>query len=85
MTAIPLEQGKFEARLIGRGLEGFQNRAAVELQPSGVTELDAFLVGGFPRDEALILHRLTAKLATKNGQVGPRFGHRKFMTRRVGS
>jgi recombination protein RecA len=49
VTAIPLKQGKFEARLIGRGLEGFQNRAAVELQPSGVTELDAVLGGGFPR------------------------------------
>src|SRR5207245_7996062 len=33
----------------GRGLEGFQKRVAVELQPSGVTELDAVLGGGFPR------------------------------------
>jgi recombination protein RecA len=49
MTAIPLKQGKFEARLIGRGLEGFQNRAAAELEPSGVAELDAVLGGGFPR------------------------------------
>jgi len=49
MAAIPLKQGKFEAGLIGRGLEGFQNRAAVELQSSGVTELDAVLGGGFPR------------------------------------
>jgi recombination protein RecA len=40
---------KFDAGLIRRGLEGFQNRAAVELQPSGVTELDAVLGGGFPR------------------------------------
>ena len=49
MTAIPLKQRRFETGLIGRGLQGFQNRAAVELQPSGVTELDAVLGGGFPR------------------------------------
>src|SRR5215472_5148218 len=49
MVAIPLKQGKLEAALIGRGLEGFQSRVAVELQPSGVMELDAVLGGGFPR------------------------------------
>src|SRR5437016_12809182 len=49
MGAIPRKQARFDAGLIGRGLEGFQNRAAVELQPSGVTELDAVLGGGFPR------------------------------------
>jgi recombination protein RecA len=49
MTAIPLKQGKFGTGLIGRGLEGFQNHAAVELQPSGVRELDAVLGGGVPR------------------------------------
>jgi recombination protein RecA len=49
MIASSLKQGKFETGLIGRGLEGFQNRAAVELQSSGVTELDAVLGGGFPR------------------------------------
>jgi recombination protein RecA len=49
MAATPLKQGKFEPGLIGRGLEGFQNRAAGELQPSGVKELDAVLGGGFPR------------------------------------
>jgi hypothetical protein len=49
MAANPLKQGKFGTGLIGRGLEGFQNRADVELQPSGVTELDAVLGGGFPR------------------------------------
>src|ERR1700724_4149022 len=49
MVAIPLKQGRHETGLIGRGLEGFQNRASVELQPSGVTELDAVLSGGFPR------------------------------------
>lgn len=35
--------------LVGRGLEGFQRRTAVELQPSGIAELDAVLGGGFPR------------------------------------
>src|SRR5580658_1489042 len=49
MTAIVIKARKFGAALIGRGLEGFQNRAAVELQPSGVRELDAVLGGGFPR------------------------------------
>jgi recombination protein RecA len=49
MTAISLKQGKLEPGVVGRGLEGFQNRTAVELQPSGVTELDAALGGGFPR------------------------------------
>jgi recombination protein RecA len=49
MIALPRKQGKLDTGLIGRGLEGFQNRAAVELQSSGVTELDAVLGGGFPR------------------------------------
>jgi recombination protein RecA len=34
---------------MGRGLEGFQRRVEVELQPSGIAELDAVLGGGFPR------------------------------------
>jgi recombination protein RecA len=36
---------------VGRGLEGFRARLQepVELQPSGVEELDALLGGGFPR------------------------------------
>lgn len=49
MTTLPLKQGRIETGLIGRGLEGFQSRAIVELQPSGVAELDAMLGGGFPR------------------------------------
>jgi recombination protein RecA len=49
MIALSRKQGKLDTGLIGRGLEGFQNRVAVELQPSGVTELDAVLGGGFPR------------------------------------
>src|SRR5436309_2958266 len=49
MTALSMKQGKFEIAFIGRGLEGFQNRAVVELQPCGVTELDSVLGGGFPR------------------------------------
>ena len=48
MFAPSLKQGRYEA-LIGRGLEGFQRRSVVELQPSGVAELDAVLGGGFPR------------------------------------
>jgi recombination protein RecA len=49
MIALSGKQGKFDTRLVGRGLEGFQNRPAIELQPSGVRELDAVLRGGFPR------------------------------------
>src|SRR6266699_1348392 len=49
MIALSRKLGKLDTGLIGRGLEGFQNRAAVELQSSGVTELDAVLGGGFPR------------------------------------
>src|SRR5215472_2056864 len=48
MIAPALKHGRYEA-LIGRGLEGFQRRVEVELQPSGITELDAVLGGGFPR------------------------------------
>src|SRR6266478_2167794 len=49
MIAISPKHERFAASAIGRGLEGFQTRGAVELQPSGVTELDAVLGGGFPR------------------------------------
>src|SRR5262250_709779 len=49
MAALPLKQGKLETALIGRGLEGFQRRVAVELLPSGIAGLDAVLGGGFPR------------------------------------
>src|SRR5258708_39415386 len=48
MIGVPGKQGKLNTGLIGRGLEGFQTRA-VELQPSGVAELDVVLGGGFPR------------------------------------
>ena len=48
MSALPLKQG-IETGLIRRGLEGLQNRPTVDLQPSGVTELDSVLRGGFPR------------------------------------
>ncbi|HEY6386584.1 MAG TPA: hypothetical protein VIX91_12970 [Candidatus Acidoferrum sp.] len=48
MIAHFQKQGRYEA-FIGRGLEGFQRRSAVEPQPSGVAELDAVLGGGFPR------------------------------------
>src|SRR5439155_15995463 len=49
MSATLLKQGRLETALVGRGLEGFQRRVQVELQPSGVMELDAVLGGGFPR------------------------------------
>jgi recombination protein RecA len=49
MIALSRKPGKLDTGLIGRGLEGFQNHASVEFQPSGVTELDAVLGGGFPR------------------------------------
>jgi hypothetical protein len=49
MAAILIKQRKLEPGLVGRGLEGFQRRSAAELQPSGVSELDAVLGGGFPR------------------------------------
>jgi recombination protein RecA len=49
MIALLRKLGKLDTGLIGRGLEGFQNRASVEFQASGVTELDAVLGGGFPR------------------------------------
>lgn len=47
-SALRLE---LQAARVGRGLEGFtaRQREAVELQPSGVEELDAMLGGGFPR------------------------------------
>ena len=48
MIASSRKLGRYEA-VIGRGLEGFQRRSVVELQPSGVAELDAVLGGGFPR------------------------------------
>ena len=41
MIALSRKPGKLDTGLIGRGLEGFQNRATVELQASGVAELDA--------------------------------------------
>src|SRR5215831_11515794 len=49
MISIPRKQGRLETPLVGRGLEGFQRRVEVELQPSGIAELDAVLGGGFPR------------------------------------
>ena len=56
MNATPLKQGKLDTALIGRGLEGFQRRVEVELQPSGVAELDAVLGGGFPRGSLVELY-----------------------------
>jgi len=49
MTALSQKQAILETSFIRRGLDGFQSRASVDLQPCGVTELDAVLGGGFPR------------------------------------
>jgi recombination protein RecA len=49
MITISPQHERFEASAIGRWREGFQNRTAVELLPSGVLQLDAALGGGFPR------------------------------------
>jgi recombination protein RecA len=49
MAALSQKKAILETSFIRRGLDGFQRRAAVELQPCGVTELDAVLGGGFPR------------------------------------
>src|SRR2546429_5441707 len=49
MGATLLKQGRLETVLVGRGLEGFQHRVEVELQLSGIAELDSVLGGGFPR------------------------------------
>src|SRR6266480_2582764 len=56
MAATLLKQGRLETALVGRGLEGFQRRVEVELQPSGVMELDAVLGGGFPRGSLVELY-----------------------------
>src|SRR5215472_13750548 len=48
MIAPSRKQRRHEA-FVRRGLEGFQSRSVVELQPSGIAELDALLGGGFPR------------------------------------
>jgi recombination protein RecA len=51
MTALNVsrKEGILNPAFVGRGLEGFQSRAAVELQSTGIAELDAVLGGGFPR------------------------------------
>src|SRR5262249_17236960 len=54
MIALSGKQGTYEA-FVGRGLEGFRRRAEVELQPSGIAELDAVLGGGFPRGSVVEL------------------------------
>jgi len=49
MAAISLKLENSKQASSDGDLKGFQNRAAVELHPSGVAELDAVLGGGFPR------------------------------------
>jgi recombination protein RecA len=46
LSAVPAAH---QSEGFARGLEGFRGRAAVELQSSGIAELDAVLEGGFPR------------------------------------
>ena len=49
MLGLSRQPVKFETALIGRGREGLRNHAFLEVQSSGVAELDAVLGGGFPR------------------------------------
>jgi recombination protein RecA len=56
MTSLPTTRIAFKAAEIGRGLEGFRNRGSMDLQPSGVAELDAILGGGFPRGSLVELY-----------------------------
>ena len=49
MPGLSRHQVKFETALIARGQQGLQSRGFIEVQPSGVAELDAVLGGGFPR------------------------------------
>jgi len=49
MTSISTPRAVLSSTGFGRGLEGFRSRPAVELQPSGITELDVVLGGGLPR------------------------------------
>jgi recombination protein RecA len=49
MGALSRRLEILDGPLIRRGLDGFQNKSNIELQPCGVAELDALLCGGFPR------------------------------------
>lgn len=53
--AILLNHAKFPRGLIARGLEGFRSHPGADLQPSGISELDALLGGGFPRGSLIEL------------------------------
>ena len=56
MNAFFAKHAKYEA-FVGRGLQGFQNRRpSVELQPTGITDLDAVLGGGFLRGSLVELY-----------------------------
>jgi recombination protein RecA len=55
MAELSWKREKVGTAIVGRGLEGFQKRPAVEVQPSGVAELDALLGGGFPRGSLIEL------------------------------
>lgn len=49
MACFSIARKTLHPELLGKGLAGFRNRTPADLQPSGVTELDALLGGGFPR------------------------------------
>jgi len=49
MASISIARAALQAAELRRGLEGFRDRTAAELQPTGIAELDAALGGGFPR------------------------------------
>src|SRR5215472_395376 len=55
MAAIAVKSAKLGAGLVARGLEGFRHRHEVELQPSGIAELDAVLGGAAQRQYSLRL------------------------------
>jgi recombination protein RecA len=56
MNQATLKTKTIAPGLIGRGLEGFQQRQKAELQPTGIGELDALLGGGFPRGSVVELY-----------------------------
>jgi len=86
MAAIAVKSAKLGAGLVARGLEGFQHRHEVELQPSGIAELDAVLGGAAQRQYSLrlrfvgFLSNLSWKIP-RDGRLGGRI---KWRLRRKG-
>ena len=56
MASLSTTRATLKTAAFGRGLEGFRTRIDVELQPTGVAELDAVLGGGFPRGSLVELY-----------------------------